>query len=226
MKKIHRREEEQFKKLFSQEGLDDFEDRLVVLEAFLQTEEHVTVTDLVEILADQGVHMEPGFVRDTLRLLCHYGFARKNRFQDGKVRYEHRHLDSHHDHMICTKCGAIIEFEDEALESVQAEVAASHGFYMLQHKMEIYGICGNCMEQRGLTIPLVRAKPGEQVVIESLTGGSKARMRLTAMGLNVGDQIEVVTSASRGEVVIAAGEKRYALGRGLAQKIQVTPRTQ
>lgn len=221
MKKIHRLEKEQFKKLFSQEGLDDFDDRMVVLEAFLQTENHITVSDLVEILAGQGVAMDSGFVRDTLKLLCHFGFASRNRFHDGKVRYEHRHLGCHHDHIICTKCGDIIEFEDEQLESVQAAVAASHGFYMLQHRMEIYGICGKCMEQRELTIPLDRAKPGEQVVIESLTGGSSARMRLTAMGLKVGDRIEVVTSAPKGEVVIAADGKRYALGRGMARKILV-----
>jgi Fur family transcriptional regulator, ferric uptake regulator len=223
MKKIHRREQEQFKKLFSQEGLEDFDDRLAVLEAFLQTENHITVTDLVEIMAEQGVDLDPAFVRDTLKLLCHFGFASKNRFQDGKVRYEHRHLGCHHDHMICTKCGTIIEFEDEQLESLQTEVAAALGFYMLQHRLELYGLCSECRHQRGLTIPLVRAKPGEQLVIESLSGGSQARLRLTAMGLKVGDLIEVVTSAPRGEVVIAVDEKRYALGRGLANKIQVTP---
>ncbi len=223
MKKIHEQEKEQFKKLFQQEGIDDFENRFHVLEVFLQTEDHITASDLVGLLKDGGYELSPAFVRETLALLCRYGFARKHRFEDGKVRYEHRHLGHHHDHMICMKCGDIIEFQDDQLEKVQAEVAAAQGFLMLQHKLELYGICPRCLKEREFVVPLVRARQGESVVIDSFTGGSNARMRLLSMGLKVGDRLEIVTSDSRGELVVAVDEKRYALGRGLAGKIQVKP---
>jgi Fur family ferric uptake transcriptional regulator len=169
--------------------------------------------------------METDFVRDTLKLMCRFGFAKKNRFDNGQVRYEHRHLGQHHDHMICTKCRKIIEFREETLEALQARVAAAYGFHMLQHKMEIYGICSECLKERIQLMPLVMAKQGERLIIKEFTGGSSARMRLLTMGLRPGDEIEIVTNHNRGQMVIALDNKRYIIGQGLAQKILVQPKT-
>jgi Fur family ferric uptake transcriptional regulator len=89
----------------------------------------------------------PEFVIDTLKLLCRYGFAQQHTFDNGVYRYEHRHLGQHHDHMVCTKCKKILEFQNDQIENLQVSVAATHGFHMLQHKMEIYGICSDCLKQ-------------------------------------------------------------------------------
>ena len=221
MHQIHDQEKEQLKKLFQQEQIDQLDDRIRVLEVFLQTERHVTLSELVQQLVDSGTHLESDFVRDTLRLLCHYGFAQKNRFDNGEIRYEHRHLGYHHDHMICTKCHHIIEFRNEQLEALQQKVAVSHGFHMLQHKMEIYGICADCLQQRMEVIPLIAAKQGERLIIKDITGGAGARMRLIALGLRRGDEIDVVTNQNQGRVVIAVDNKRLVIGQGLAQKIMV-----
>jgi len=223
MKQIHNQEKQQFKKLFKQELIDDFEDRFKILEVFLQTERHVTAGELVQILEDKGFYFEPDFVRDTIKLMCRFGFAQVNRFDNGLVRYEHRHLCQHHDHMICTKCRRIIEFHDKQLEFLQIQIADDYDFHMLQHKMEIYGICSQCLKEREQIIPLAMAKQGEQLVIKDFTGGSGARMRLLSMGLKPGDTIDVVTNIGRGQVVIAIDCKRYVLGRGLSQKILVRP---
>lgn len=223
MKRIHNQEKQQFKKLFKQEHIDDFEDRFKILEVFLQTERHVTVNELVQILKEKGYTIEPDFVRDTLKIMCRFGFARKNRFYNGQVRYEHRHLGQHHDHMVCTKCKNIIEFQDEQLENLQVQISAAHGFHMLQHKMEIYGICPECLKDRIQLMSLVMAKPGERLVIEDFSGGTAARLRLLTMGLRPGDKIYVITNLNQGPLVIAANDKRYVLGRGLAQKIMVRP---
>lgn len=223
MKRIHNQEKQQFKKLFKQEHIDDFEDRFKILEVFLQTERHVTVNELVQILKEKGYTIEPDFVRDTLKIMCRFGFARKNRFYNGQVRYEHRHLGQHHDHMVCTKCKNIIEFQDEQLENLQVQISAAHGFHMLQHKMEIYGICPECLKDRIQLMSLVMAKPGERLVIEDFSGGTAARLRLLTMGLRPGDKIYAITNLNQGPLVIAANDKRYVLGRGLAQKIMVRP---
>ena len=221
MKQIHQKEKEQFKTLFKQEHIDRINDRFKVLEVFLQTERHVTVEMLQELLKQQGHDFSTVFVRDTLRLLCRYGFAQKNKFDNGVSKYEHRHLGQHHDHMICTKCRKIFEFQNEELERLQARISAEHGFHMLQHKMEIYGICGKCLKDRTRLIPLDMAKPGERLAIIDIIGGANARMRLLTMGLKKGDEVEVITNNGQGQVVIAADYQRYALGRGLAQKIMV-----
>jgi Fur family ferric uptake transcriptional regulator len=223
MKQIHTREKQQFKKLFQEEHIDDFEERFKILEVFLQAERHITTSEFVEMLRENGYPFEHDFVRDTLKLMCRFGFARKNRFDNGHVRYEHLHLGQHHDHMICTKCRKIIEFQDEQLENLQVKIAAARGFHMLQHKMDIYGICSECLEDRGQHIPLVLAKKGERLKIRDFTGGSSARMRLLTMGLRIGDEIDVITNIDKGQLAVAVDSKRFVLGRGIAQKIIVEP---
>ncbi len=223
MRQIHRQEKEQFQKLFKGEEIDRFEDRFKILETFLQTEHHVTETELTDLLKRSGYVFSAEFVRETLDLMGRYGFAQANRFDNGQIRYEHRHLGQHHDHMICTKCRKIVEFNNDQLEDLQKRIAAAQGFHMLQHRMEIYGICADCMKERVREIPLAAARQGERLVIREFTGGSKSRMRLLSMGLRVGDEIEVITNINSGQVVVALDYSRYALGRGLAEKIMVKP---
>jgi len=223
MKQVHVQEKQQFKKLFKQEHIDNFEDRFKVLEAFLQTEKHVTVDELGQLLAANGWKLEPEFVRKTLQLMSRFGFARKSRFDNGVILYEHRHLGQHHDHMICTKCRKILEFEEVQIEQLQIKIAAAHGFHMLQHKLEIYGICTDCLKERIQLMPLILAKAGERLLIREINGGAGARMRLLTMGLRKGDKIEVITNNGHGQLAIAADLKRFVLGRGLAEKIMVEP---
>jgi Fur family ferric uptake transcriptional regulator len=103
------------------------------------------------------------------------------------------------------------------------QIAAAHGFHMLQHRMEIYGICSECLKERAQLIPLVMAKQGERLVIKEFTGGKAAQMHLFSMGLKIGDKIEVVTNMNGGQVVIAIDYNRLAIGQGLAQKVLVQP---
>lgn len=225
MKHLHVQEKDQFKKLFKQENIDNFENRLKVLEAFLQIEKHVTVEEIIEQLEEDGYKMESGFVNETLELMCRFGFASKSRFNNGVILYEHRHLGQHHDHMICTKCKKILEFKEDQIEQLQIRIAADYGFHMLQHKLEIYGICAACLKERIKGMPLILAKPGERLVIKEINGGAGAKMRLMTMGLRRGDKIEVITNNGFGQLAIAADLKRYVLGRGLAEKITVEPDT-
>jgi len=223
MHSIHLQEKEQFKKLFEQEGIDCLEDRMKVLEVFFETERHLSEVELLEIIKGKYDGLTPAFISETLDLMCRYGFAHKHRFNKGVIRYEHRHIGQHHDHMICTKCNRIIEFKNNQLESIQLQVAATHGFHMLQHKMEIYGICAHCLKRRLSLMPLMAAKQGEVLIVRSFTGGTKSRMRLMSMGLRMGDRIDVVSNLNQGQLVIALDYKRLVLGRGLAEKIMVQP---
>ena len=89
--------------------------------------------------------------------------------------------------------------------------------------MEIYGICANCLQERPSHMSLVSAKKGERLTIKAFVGGSGARLRLLTMGLRVGDHIEVITDPQMGQVVVAVDFNRFVLGRGLAEKILVSP---
>jgi Fur family ferric uptake transcriptional regulator len=76
-----------------------------------------------------------------MKLFAEAGVAHERHFQDGQTRYEPVVPDEHHDHLICTTCGHIFEFEDPVVEARQAEVAAQHGLRVVSHRHEIYGAC-------------------------------------------------------------------------------------
>jgi Fur family transcriptional regulator, ferric uptake regulator len=222
MSNRHEQEKKQFKRLFQQQGVDRFDERFRVLEAFLKLEHHVTRADICRQLKEDGIDLDEGFVTSSMEHLCRFGFASRVDFDSGEeVLYEHRHLGVHHDHMVCAKCSAILEFKDEALEMLQQKVAEAYGFYILQHKMEIYGLCSKCMANRKKRVPLYKAKPGEKVIVKELEAGKNMQLRISSMGLKIGDLVEVVSNGFGGQVVIAVGENRLVIGTGMAQKIWV-----
>jgi Fur family transcriptional regulator, ferric uptake regulator len=218
---LHKQEKEQFSKLFKQDQITDFENRFAVMEAFMQVEGHISSAQMIQRLREQGHHLDPEFVRDTLKLMCQYGFASKQQFNNGDILYEHLHLGQHHDHMVCTKCGKIEEFEDLQLEHRQIQAAARHGFHLLQHKMVMYGICAQCMAKRKKLLRLSDAPKGERLVIDRIDGGPRARARLMAMGIRIGDEVDVITNSGQGQLIVGLDYKRIMLGRGLAAKLLV-----
>ncbi|MDY0162740.1 FeoA domain-containing protein [Desulfobotulus sp.] len=221
MKHIHDQEKRQLEKLFLQEGIDDIEGRLFVMDAFLDTESHPTFEELSAKVRSLRPDLNSLFVAETLDLMHRFGFARKLHLEGEPPRFEHHHIGQHHDHLICNRCGKIIEFEDADLEALQERIATRHGFILLQHRMELYGLCESCNLERTGTMTLAQARVGERLFIDAFLGGSLSRMRLLSMGLRVGDPIEVISGQGRGHVVVAVEGRRYSLGLGITEKILV-----
>src|SRR5262245_5340793 len=87
-------------------------------------------------------HPKVGYatVYRTLKLLVDSGLAVERQFGDGQARYEV--VGDHHDHLICMKCGLILEFEDDEIERLQDKIAERlGGFTVLRHRHELYGLC-------------------------------------------------------------------------------------
>ena len=211
-----------FKSLIEADGNDRLQDRLNIIDVFMGTEEHITLEQMYSLLREKGYDYDPEFVRQCMKRMVDLGFAQKKQFEGQPVRYEHHHLGRHHDHLICTKCGKIEEFANEDIERLQLKIAAQQGFHMLQHRMEIYGLCSQCLAQRKPLMPLAMAKPGERVVVKEMAGGSSARSRLADMGLRTGDHIEIVNNNGMGRLILGHDCTRLAIGRGIAQKIMVS----
>jgi Fur family ferric uptake transcriptional regulator len=215
-------EKANFKALVETDGNERIQDRLNIIDVFLGIEDHVTIEQMYRLLREKGYDYETEFVRQCMNRMVDMGFAQKKQFEGQPVRYEHRHLGRHHDHLICTKCGKIAEFSNADMERLQVGIAAKHGFHMLQHKMEIYGLCAECLAQRKPLMSLVMAKPGERVLIREMAGGRTARKRMADMGLRLGDHIEIITNSGEGRLILARGCTRLAIGRGIAQKVMVS----
>ena len=216
-------EKANFRALLEEDGADRIQDNLNVIDVFLNTEEHITLDEMLKRLREKGYDFDAGFVKHCMHRMVELGFAQRKQFEGQPIRYEHRHLGRHHDHLVCTKCGKIVEFANEEIERLQVEVAAGYGFHMLQHKMEIYGLCPDCCSKREPLIPLTLAKAGETVSVREVSECRHKQNRLASMGLRAGDRIEIINNTGGGRVILGLGTTRLAIGRGMAKRILVSP---
>jgi len=218
----HRFEREQFAAVLESFQATRIADRLSVLDVFLATEEHISAFRLSELVRQRHPELaDRTFVNETMAMFCQFGFATRLEFANQDVLYEHQHLGKHHDHFICTRCGAIQEFEDDSLERLQMHIAKGFQFHPLQHRTEIYGLCGGCMGQREPTLPLAMAANGERVHVMRINGDRTVQARLATLGIRVGSCIEVVSNHGSGPFVVIAAGARLALGQDLVGGIEV-----
>ncbi len=125
-------------------GLRSTRQRDIILDIFLSTHQHVSVEELYLKVKASNPGIGQATVYRTLKLFTEAGLAREILLHDGQTRYEHIVAGEHHDHLVCTGCNAIIEFENETIEKLQKDIAALHGFMIRSHKLEIYGLCATC----------------------------------------------------------------------------------
>ena len=124
----------------STNGLKFTRQRELIAEVFFNAGGHLTVEDLLEYVREQDPQVSLATVYRTMKLLTECGLADAHRFRDRLVRYEPSE-DEHHDHIICTDCGKIVEFFNPKLEQLQERIAGDHGFRLTEHRMELYGNC-------------------------------------------------------------------------------------
>ena len=118
--------------------------RRAVLNSFLACENHVSVEELYSIVSEQEPKIGLATIYRTLALLTKSGLALEMDFGDGQKRYESSFMSAHHDHMVCTECGKIIEFNHPLIEKYQEEIAIQNGFKITSHKLDLFGHCSNC----------------------------------------------------------------------------------
>lgn len=140
-------EKEVFLRHIQRAGLKRTAQRELILDVFLRTEEHLSSEDLYRLVQKEDRSIGHTTVYRTLKLLTDAGLAREVRFGDGQTHYEHNYKRQHHDHMICTECGKIIEFYSAELEALQDQMAAKYSFEPTQHSLRILGVCADCRRE-------------------------------------------------------------------------------
>jgi Fur family ferric uptake transcriptional regulator len=138
------KEKEIFQDYIRNKNLRHSEKRMQILDVFIKTEKHLTAEELYRLAQKKNSSIGAATVYRTLKLLRDSGLCRELRLDDGTTRYEHLYGHEHHDHMICTSCGAMVEALDPEIEKLQEKLARAHGFLIKSHKLEIYGKCRKC----------------------------------------------------------------------------------
>ena len=125
--------------LCAQKGLRITEQRRVIARVLSDSEDHPDVEALHARAAaiDSGISIAT--VYRTVRLFEEAGILERHDFGDGRARFEAA-PDSHHDHLIDVETGRVIEFVDEELEQLQRRIAERHGFRLVDHRMELFGV--------------------------------------------------------------------------------------
>ncbi|MDA8098874.1 MAG: Fur family transcriptional regulator [Nitrospiraceae bacterium] len=139
---------EQLEAYLDGQGLKSTRQRDEILRIFLDAGHHVSADELYRLARKSMPGIGYATVYRTLRLFTEAGIAHERHFDDGLTRYEPHAKDTHHDHLICLRCGTIIEFENEQIEKLQSDVARRHRFAVQNHKLELYGLCESCQPKK------------------------------------------------------------------------------
>ena len=134
-----------FKDHLRRQGLKSTAQRDDIAHVFFASNRHISVEELYTEVKRINPRIGYATVYRTVKLLTECGLAVERHFRDGEARYESTE-GHHHDHLICERCGKIVEFEEERIEALQAEVARRLGFQFTGHKMELYGLCRDCQK--------------------------------------------------------------------------------
>ena len=119
-------------------------EREAILAAALQFPSHFTPEQLQEALSAQGRHMSIVTVYRNLPVLCEARILRRTCLSSAESLYERAWSTEHHDHLICSVCGRVVEFQYEAIEVLQETVASRFGFSLTSHQLELMGTCAEC----------------------------------------------------------------------------------
>lgn len=127
----------------------------MLLQVSCELASHFTPERIQQTLASRGSHMAMTTIYRNLPALEEAGIIRRTTFREeesnGASTYEHVWGRPHHDHLLCQGCGKKIEFQYDALEVLQDEVARKHGFRLVYHHLELVGLCPECGAGRTLT---------------------------------------------------------------------------
>ena len=126
-------------KLCLEKGLRMTDQRRVIAKVISEAEDHPDVEEILRRSNQIDDRISIATVYRTMRLFEDYDIVAKHDFNDGRSRYEEV-PDEHHDHLINLRTGEVIEFLNEEIERLQEKIAREHGFKLVDHRLELYGV--------------------------------------------------------------------------------------
>lgn len=129
-------------------GLKLTREREALLREIFSTHYHFDADELLIKLKERNAKTSRATIYRTLDLLVKSGMVRRVHLGEDHYHYERvTQHDVHHDHLICTTCGNVIEFHDDELEQRQREICAKHRFTRTFSNLQILGVCSACVRK-------------------------------------------------------------------------------
>jgi Fur family ferric uptake transcriptional regulator len=154
-----------FVKLFGrylrEQGLPVTHQRDALAAVIFSSDGHLSVDDIERELSSNGKRIGKATIYRTLDLLVQSKLVASHDFGEGFKRYEHRlSREPIHQHLICLNCGKVIEFQSPDLGRIEDLITSQHGFKPVHHRLELYGLCKECLgsgidfKTEGLSCPI------------------------------------------------------------------------
>jgi Fur family transcriptional regulator, ferric uptake regulator len=136
---------QRFREFLSENGLKLTAERSALVREIFSTHYHFEADELLFRMKQKDLKISRATIYRTLDLLVKSGMVRRVHLGEEHFHYERVTFeDQHHDHLVCTTCGAVIEFHDPDLEARQMKICDDHGFEPTFHNLQILGVCRRC----------------------------------------------------------------------------------
>ena len=137
---------EKFREFLLTKGERLTRERSIIVEEVFAQHEHFDADTLVSRVSSNksGRRVSRATVYRALKLLEEAGLLRKVARPNGSEVYEHDYGYPQHDHLICSKCGELIEFTNEVISALVEKICSEHAFIKSGHRLEVYGVCSKC----------------------------------------------------------------------------------
>lgn len=137
---------EKYREFLAAKGQRLTRERSIIVEEIFSSHEHFDADTLIERLAQNRgeKRVSRSTIYRSLNLLEEAGLIRKVARQEDREIFEHDYGYPQHDHLVCRKCGTLIEFHNDAINEVLAEIARQRGFRIDGHRLEVQGLCDAC----------------------------------------------------------------------------------
>jgi Fur family ferric uptake transcriptional regulator len=127
-------------------GLKYTGERKRLIACVMRNDEHFEAEQLLRQMRQAGIRVGKATIYRTLKLLVACGIIKEVHFSNKQVHYEHTYGQDPHDHMVCRRCGRIIEFDAADVLRLRTAIAAGHRFHALAHRFQITGLCEACVK--------------------------------------------------------------------------------
>jgi len=130
---------DRIEKLCLSKGLKMTEQRRVIARVLSEATDHPDVEQLYQRASKIDSRISIATVYRTVKLLEEASILERHDFGDGRARYEEA-PEEHHDHLIDTNSGEVIEFFNAEIEELQKKIARELGYKLVDHRLELYGV--------------------------------------------------------------------------------------